>query len=95
MPLGTKLSTSMVLSKAALKFVKELEEGFLKSPTRGQEKSINELSKVTIPSNFEITATYQVNSKLIKVSYKGDLEASYILILFFFELRTIKNSLSN
>ena len=77
--IATDLETILsVPFEAALKFVKELEEGFLKSPTRGQEKSINELSKVTIPSNFEITATYQVNSKLIKVSYKGDLEASYI-----------------
>lgn len=77
--IATDLETTLsVPFKAALKFVKELEERFLKSPTRGQEKSINDLSKVTIPSNFEITTTYQVHNKLIKVSYKSDLEASYI-----------------
>ena len=59
-------------------FVKELEERVLNSSITVQEKSIIELSKVTIPSNFEIITTYRVNSTLIKVSYKGDLEASYI-----------------
>ena len=77
--IATDLETTLsVPFKAALKFVKELEERFLKSPTRGQEKSINDLSKVTIPSNFKITTTYQVHNTLIKVSYKSDLEASYI-----------------
>jgi hypothetical protein len=77
--IATDLETTLsVPFKAALKFVKELEERFLKSPTRGQEKSINDLSKVTIPDNFKITTTYQVNNTLIKVSYKSDLEASYI-----------------
>ena len=62
----------------ALKFVKELEDQILNSSTKDQEKSISDLSKTTIPSNFEITTTYQVNNTFIKVSYKSDLEASYI-----------------
>lgn len=71
-------TTLSVPFEAALKFVKELEERVLNSSITVQEKSIIELSKVTIPSNFEIITTYRVNSTLIKVSYKGDLEASYI-----------------
>ena len=77
--IATDLETTLsVPFNAALNFVIELEERFLKPPTRGQEKSINDLSKVTIPDNFKITTTYQVHNKLIKVSYKSDLEASYI-----------------
>lgn len=71
-------TTLSVPFEAALKFVKELKERVLNSSITVQEKSIIELSKVTIPSNFEIITTYRVNSTLIKVSYKGDLEASYI-----------------
>ena len=77
--IATDLETTLsVPFKAALKFVKELENQILKSPTPDQDKSINNLSKVIIPSNFEVTTTYQVNNKLIKVSYKSDIEASYI-----------------
>tara|TARA_B100000767_G_C19753289_1_gene531790 strand:+ start:1134 stop:2264 length:1131 start_codon:yes stop_codon:yes gene_type:complete len=71
-------TTLSVPFEAALNFVKELEERVLKSPTPDQDKSINNLSKVIIPSNFEVTTTYQVNNKLIKVSYNSALEASYI-----------------
>ena len=71
-------TTLSVPFEAALKFVKELEERVLNSSITVQEKSIIELSKVTIPDNFKIITTYRVNSTLIKVSYKGDLEASYI-----------------
>ena len=77
--IATDLETTLsVPFEAALKFVKELKERVLNSSITVQEKSIIELSKVTIPSNFEIITTYRVNSTLIKVSYKGDLEASYI-----------------
>ena len=71
-------TTLSVPFEAALNFVKELEERVLNSSITVQEKSIIELSKVTIPDNFKIITTYRVNSTLIKVSYKGDLEASYI-----------------
>jgi len=71
-------TTLSVPFEAALKFVKELKERVLNSSITVQEKSIIELSKVTIPDNFKIITTYRVNSALIKVSYKGDLEASYI-----------------
>ena len=71
-------TTLLVPFEAALNFVKELEERVLNSSITVQEKSIIELSKVTIPDNFKIITTYRVNSTLIKVSYKGDLEASYI-----------------
>jgi len=77
--IATHLETTLsVPFEAALKFVKELEDQILNSSTKGQEKSINYLSKTTIPSDFEITTTYQVNNTLIKVSYKSDVEASYI-----------------
>lgn len=77
--IATQLETALsVPFEAALKFVKELEDQILNSSTKGQEKSINCLSKTAIPSNFEIITTYQVNNTLIKVSYKSDLEASYI-----------------
>ena len=67
--IATDLETTLsVPFKAAPKFVKELENQILKSPTPDQDKSINNLSKVIIPSNFEVTTTYQVNNKLIKVS---------------------------
>ena len=71
-------TTLSVPFEAALKFVKELEERVLNSSITVQEKSINDLSKVTIPSNFEIITTYRVNNTLIKVSYNSALEASYI-----------------
>ena len=71
-------TTLAVPFEAALKFVKELEERVLKPSIVSQEKSINDLSKVTIPSNFEIITTYRVNNTLIKVSYNSALEASYI-----------------
>ena len=71
-------TTLEVPFEAALKFVKELEELVLKPSIVSQEKSINDLSKVTIPSNFEIITTYRVNNTLIKVSYNSALEASYI-----------------
>lgn len=77
--IATHLETTLsVPFEAALKFIKELEDQILNSSTKGQEKSINCLSKTTIPSDFEITTTYQVNNTLIKVSYKSDVEASYI-----------------
>ena len=77
--IATHLETTLsVPFEAALKFVKELEDQILNSSTKGQEKSINYLSKTIIPSDFEITTTYQVNNTLIKVSYKSDVEASYI-----------------
>ena len=77
--IATHLETTLsVPFEAALKFVKELEDQILNSSTKGQEKSINCLSNTTIPSDFEITTTYQVNNTLIKVSYKSDVEASYI-----------------
>ena len=77
--IATHLETTLsVPFEAALKFIKELEDQILNSSTKGQEKSINCLSKITIPSDFEITTTYQVNNTLIKVSYKSDVEASYI-----------------
>ena len=71
-------TTLSVPFEAALKFVKELEERVLNSSITVQEKSIIELSKVTIPDKFKVITTYRVNNTLIKVSYKGDLEASYI-----------------
>jgi hypothetical protein len=71
-------TTLAVPFEAALKFVKDLEERVLKPSIVSQEKSINDLSKVTIPSNFEIIKTYRVNNTLIKVSYNSALEASYI-----------------
>jgi len=71
-------TTLSVPFEAALNFVKELEERVLNSSITVQEKSVIELSKVTIPDNFKIITTYRVNNTLIKVSYKGDLEASYI-----------------
>ena len=71
-------TTLAVPFEAALNFVKELEERVLNSSITVQDKSINELSKVTIPSNFQIITTYRVNNKFIKVSYNSDLEASYI-----------------
>ena len=77
--IATHLETTLsVPFEAALKFVKELEDQILNSSTKDQEKSINCLSKTIIPSDFEITTTYQVNNTLIKVSYKSDVEASYI-----------------
>jgi len=77
--IATDLETTLsVPFETALKFVKELEERVLNSSITVQENSINELSKVTIPDNFKIITTYRVNNTLIKVSYKGDLEASYI-----------------
>lgn len=71
-------TTLSVPFEAALKFVKELEERVLNSSITVQEKCIIELSKVTIPDKFKIITTYRVNNTHIKVSYKGDLEASYI-----------------
>jgi hypothetical protein len=71
-------TTLLVPFEAALNFVKELEERVLNSSITVQEKSIIELSKVTIPDKFKVITTYRVNNTLIKVSYKGDLEASYI-----------------
>ena len=71
-------TTLAVPFEAALKFVKDLEERVLKPSKGGQEKIINDLSKVTIPSNFEMITTYRVNNTLIKVSYNSALEASYI-----------------
>jgi len=71
-------TTLSVPFEAALKFVKELEERVLNSSITVKEKSIIELSKVTIPDKFKVITTYRVNNTLIKVSYKGDLEASYI-----------------
>ena len=77
--IATHLETTLsVPFEAALKFIKELEDQILNSSISGQEKSINCLSNITIPSDFEITTTYQVNNTLIKVSYKSDVEASYI-----------------
>ena len=71
--IATHLETAFsVPFEAALKFVKELEDQILNSSTKCQEKSINCLSNITIPSDFEITTTYQVNNILIKVSYKSD-----------------------
>ncbi len=71
-------TTLEVPFEAALKFVKELENQFIKPSSGIQDKSINDLSKATIPSNFEIIRTYQVNNTRIKVSYKSALEVSYI-----------------
>ena len=45
-------TTLLVPFEAALNFVKELEERVLNSSITVQEKSIIELSKVTIPDNF-------------------------------------------
>ena len=67
-----------LLKKQLKKFVKELENQFIKPSSGIQDKSINDLSKATIPSNFEIIRTYQVNNTRIKVSYKSALEVSYI-----------------
>ena len=77
--IATHLETTLAVPfEAALKFVKDLEERVLKPSKGGQEKIINDLSKVTIPSNFEMITTYRVNNTLIKVSYNSALEASYI-----------------
>jgi hypothetical protein len=77
--IATHLETTLTVPfEAALELVKELEDQILNSSTKGQEKSINCLSNITIPSDFDITTTYQVNNTLIKVSYKSDVEASYI-----------------
>ena len=77
--IATDLETTLAVPfEAALKFVKDLEERVLNPSKGGQEKSINDLSKVTIPSNFEMITTYRVNNTLIKVSYNSALEASYI-----------------
>jgi hypothetical protein len=77
--IAVNLETTLSVSfEVALKFVKELENQILKLLTGGQEKSINELSKITIPNNFEIIKTCRVNNTFIKVSYNSALEASYI-----------------
>lgn len=64
--------------EAALKFVKELEDKVLKAPSSVHDKCIHNLLKVTIPSDFEVIKTYKAHNTFIKVSYKSDLEASYI-----------------
>ena len=63
--IATDLETTLAVPfEAALKFVKELEEDF--QNFKDQEKIINDLSKVTIPSNFEMITTYRVNNTLYK-----------------------------